>query len=136
MANERAYWLAWAALSGVGPVLIKRIYEQFGSLAIAWDADLPALVAVDGIGGKLAETIIAHRPHLSPTVLLEQQLKTSPNFWTPADAAYPRLLFEITDPPPVLYYRGNAAPELGQGSLPIVGDVGTRSPSNSGKRWT
>jgi len=37
-----------------------------------------------------------------------------------ADAAYPRLLLEITDPPPLLYVKGNAA-LLDRASLAVVG---------------
>ncbi|MEL7052168.1 MAG: DNA processing protein DprA, partial [Cyanobacteria bacterium J06588_5] len=38
MAIERAYWLAWSQIKHVGPVTIKRLWEHFGSLALAWQA--------------------------------------------------------------------------------------------------
>ena len=117
-------------------MLVKRIYEQFGSLAIAWEADPPALLEIDGIGLKLADAIASNRAAIHPHTLLEQHCDQYPNFWTPADAEYPSLLFEITDPPPVLYYRGHLHPDLSPGNLSTVGIVGTRSPSDYGKRWT
>ena len=45
------------------------------------------------------------------------------------DSAYPMLLKEIADPPPLLYVRG----ELGQPDAPSITVVGTRSPTNYGK---
>lgn len=33
-------------------------------------------------------------------------MKENPDFWTPVDDEYPRLLMETASPPPILYYRG------------------------------
>ena len=134
MAIERAYWLAWSKLKNVGPVAIKRLWEHFGSLAEAWQAPANKLVEVDGIGLLIADKITAQRPKLDPTELLAQHEKDNQSFWTPADPDYPALLFAINDPPPVLYYRGSL--RLNDWNRLTVGIVGTRSPSNYGKRWT
>ncbi|MEO1590131.1 MAG: DNA-processing protein DprA [Cyanobacteria bacterium J06632_22] len=129
---ERAYWVAWSQVDGVGPVLQKRLFLAFGSLAGAWDAAPNQLLAVDGIGLLLADQIAQSRSQLSPTQLLSQFEARSQSFWTPADADYPAALFEISDPPPVLYYRGPLRLRRGL----TVGIVGTRHPSDYGRRWT
>lgn len=136
LTNERAYWLAWSQIRGVGPVLQKRIYEYFGSLAIAWDASATALRQVDGLGPGLVSTILAQRPQQDPAALLADHESRCPQFWTPADPEYPPLLLAIPDPPPLLYYRGHSdlIQALAQGTA--VGIVGTRSPSDYGRRWT
>lgn len=134
--EERACWLAWSQIPGIGPVLLKRIHEHFGSLAIAWEANPESLVQVEGIGARLSEIVREKRSQLQPDRLLQQYESDNPNFWTPADTVYPRLLFEIPDPPPVLYYRGQYSPFKHQGCAPTIGIVGTRSPSEYGKRWT
>ena len=134
--EERACWLAWSKIPGIGPVLLKRIYEHFGSLAIAWETDPKTLLQVEGIGERLSEIVRQNRSHLQPDRLLKQYEEDNPCFWTPADTDYPSLLFEIPDPPPVLYYRGRYSLFNQQGLLPAVGIVGTRSPSEYGKRWT
>ncbi|MBE9066825.1 DNA-protecting protein DprA [Leptolyngbya cf. ectocarpi LEGE 11479] len=131
---ERAYWLAWSRVQDVGPVLIKRLHEQFGSLSLAWQADPADLLTVDGIGLVTADRIGALRSHLNPQQLLEQYETQYPHFWTPADADYPRLLWEIPDPPPILYYRGPLRPN--DATTITVGMVGTRRPSPYGRRWT
>ncbi|MEM9485572.1 MAG: DNA-processing protein DprA [Cyanobacteria bacterium P01_F01_bin.116] len=131
---EQAYWLAWANIKDVGPVLIKRLHEHFGSLELAWQAQPADLLTVDGIGLVTADQIGELRSQIHPEQLLEQHTAKFPNFWTPADSDYPRLLWEIPDPPPVLYYRGNFRPN--QSSALTVAIVGTRHPSPYGRRWT
>lgn len=135
MATERAYWLAWSRLHQVGPVTIKRLWEQFGSLATAWKMSAGDLLTVDGIGLLSAESIVAQRSKINPEALLEKHAQENESFWTPADPDYPALLFAINDPPPVLYYRGNLRLNDNPNML-SVGIVGTRRPSTYGKRWT
>ncbi|MGD1856491.1 MAG: DNA-processing protein DprA [Leptolyngbyaceae cyanobacterium] len=131
---ERAYWLAWAHIKDVGPVLIKRLYEHFGLLSLAWQAVPGDLLAVEGIGLVTADRIGELRSQFNPQQMLDRYITQRLNFWTPADADYPRLLWEIPDPPPVLYYRGPFRPN--QTAAITVGIVGTRRPSPYGRRWT
>lgn len=134
MATERAYWLSWSQIKGVGPVTIKHLWEHFGALEIAWQASASSLVEVDGIGLLSAENIVSQRGKLCPDSILAKHEEHNLSFWTPADSDYPTLLFAINDPPPVLYYRGNL--KLNELSNLFVGVVGTRRPSSYGRRWT
>ena len=133
---ERAYWLAWSQAKGLGPILLKRLRSHFGTLEAAWQANGADLLAVDGIGLGVGTSLVEYRQTLCPLDHLARHEQQHPNFWTPADAEYPPLLYEITDPPPLLYYRGR--PELANALqiLPAVGVVGTRTPSAYGQRWT
>jgi DNA processing protein len=134
--RERALWLAWSQVSGIGPVLLRRIVEHFGSLTTAWEASLQDLGVIEGIGPQLLTQIAAVRSHLKPDTFLAEHEQANPEFWTPADEDYPALLTEIPSPPPVLYYRGAAQlPEL-RGTTSAIGIVGTRDPSEYGRRWT
>ncbi|HEY9828300.1 MAG TPA: DNA-processing protein DprA [Stenomitos sp.] len=134
--QERAAWLAWAQIPGIGPVALQRLQHQFGSLATAWSASLDAMQTVNGIGPTVLKAIATHRNRLDPEAFLAHHSQANPCFWTPADAAYPRLLREIPDPPAVLYYQGNAALLDSDGHTPAVAIVGTRDPSEYAKRWT
>jgi DNA processing protein len=136
LIEERAYWLAWSQIAGVGPTLLMRIYRQFGSLSAAWEAGISALEAVEGIGEVTAEAIAHERSRLNPEALLAEHQRDNPDFWTPADADYPRLLAEIPDPPPLLYYRGQVALAENRGEVGLVAVVGTRQPSSYGEQWT
>jgi DNA processing protein len=89
------------------------------------------------MGTQTLEQVVATRSHLHPDEFLLTHAQQNPHFWTPADSnEYPRLLLEIPSPPPVLYYRGAIDAAENQGSKPLIGIVGTRSPSEYGKRWT
>lgn len=136
MVEERAFWLAWSQLNGVGPVLLRRLQKHFGSLGTAWEAHTSALVEVEGVGIQTADAIASERQNRYPAALLEQHERENPHFWTPADADYPRLLLETPDPPALLYYHGTVNLLENQGTTPTVAIVGTRDPSDYGRRWT
>lgn len=137
MVEERAFWLGWSQIAGIGPILLKRLQQHFGTLAAAWEANPAQLREVEGFGTQTIEVVVTSRSRLNPKQLLQQHEQKNPNFWTPADKGeYPRLLLEIFDPPPVLYYRGQVELQENQGSKPLVGIVGTRNPSEYGRRWT
>lgn len=136
MVEERAYWLAWSQINGIGPILLQRLHQHFNSLAEAWTAKTVDLMRVEGLGKQIIETILQERTQLNPEEFIEKHLIKNPCFWTPADPDYPRLLLEISNPPPVLYYRGLVDVKENQGITPTVAIVGTRSPSEYGRRWT
>ena len=136
MLDERAYWLVWSQIAGVGPILLRRLQQHFGSLAEAWIAPTQAIRGVEGFGVRLVEAVEQGRSQLDPAEFLEQHTTKNPCFWTPADEDYPRLLVEIPSLPPLLYYRGQVLLQENQGIKPLVGIVGTRDPSEYGKRWT
>jgi len=136
MEQEQAYWLAWSQIKGIGPVSLNKIYRHFGSLQVAWQAHAISFGDIDGLGNKVTNAVVQQRSTLNPEVLLREHLKQNRQFWTPADAAYPRLLLEIPSPPPLLYYLGMVEPEENQGVKPMIAIVGTRNPTEYGKRWT
>lgn len=134
--EERIYWVAWSKIKGVGSILIQRLEQHFGSLSVAWKSDLQSLLEVEGLGSKIGETIISMRSQMNPQAIYEQHLQKNPHFWTPADSEYPRLLLEIPSPPSLLYYLGEVNLQENKGLTPMVGIVGTRYPTEHGKRWT
>ncbi|AFY37118.1 DNA protecting protein DprA [[Leptolyngbya] sp. PCC 7376] len=133
---ERYYWVAWSQIKGIGPVLLKRVWQHFGSLEAAWRSPRLALGEVEGLGGKLVDKVVAGRSPVNPQQVYEQHLAKNPQFWTPSDPDYPKLLLEIPSPPPVLYYRGQVNALENQGKIPAIAIVGTRHPTEHGKRWT
>ncbi|MEN9244860.1 MAG: DNA-processing protein DprA [Gloeomargarita sp. DG02_5_bins_242] len=133
---EAAYWLAWTQIPGVGAVLLQRLWQQFGSLEQAWSAPGSELLAVPGLGMHLVTTILSTRPTLDLQALYDAWVGKNPYFWTPADRDYPRLLREIPDPPPILYYAGQPRPDELTAQVPMMAVVGTREPSAYGRKWT
>jgi len=135
-AADRPYWLAWSRVTGVGPVLLGRLQTAFGSLETAWHAPASDLRGVEGIGPHALEGIRRDRRAIDPDTLYAKYSRANPQFWTPADPDYPRLLLETPSPPPVLHYSGRVDRGELSGSTPLVGIVGTRNPTDYGKRWT
>ena len=136
MLEERTFWLAWAQISGIGPILLKRLQQHFGTLAAAWEASPTELREVEGFGAKTINAVSEKRSQIDPAKFLQQHQQKNPYFWTPADAEYPRLLLEIPNHPPVIYYQGKVQSQENQGITPTVGIVGTRKPSEYGIKWT
>jgi len=135
MEQERAYWLAWSQISGIGAVSLKKIYQHFGSLEAAWTAKAIAFAEVEGLGSKASIAIGKGRSKIDPQTLIMQHQQQNPLFWTPSDNNYPRLLIETPSPPPLLYYLGKVEPAENQGITPMIGIVGTRNPTDYGNRW-
>lgn len=117
-------------------MLLRRVQQHFGTLRAAWSASSSELLEVEGFGKETVRAVVQERSRLHPEQLLQQHAAKNPYFWTPADADYPRLLLETPNPPPVLYYRGKVQPQENQGIKPAIGIVGTRYPSEYGRRWT
>jgi len=134
--QEAKFWLAWAQIEGVGPVILRRLRHRFGNLETAWGASAAELAQVEGLGDRKVEGILQGRSRLDPDRFWQEHGEKNSQFWTPADDRYPRLLRELPGPPPVLYYRGQVEMAENRGTVPAVGIVGTRSPSDYGKKWT
>ncbi len=135
MSSERAYWLAWSQVRGVGPILLDRLHQHFDSLETAWQADAAALMQIDGWGEKMTPGIIEFRAKIDPQKLLTEHLVTNPLWWTRGDVEYPRLLAEIPSAPGILYYEGQIIPAENNGQVPTIGIVGTRNLSDYGQKW-
>ena len=136
MIPEKAYWLAWSQIKGIGAILLNRIYQHFGKLSVAWTVPVEELGKIEGFGAKLIAQVSKMRSQIEPEQLLTKHLKDNPQFWTPADPEYPRLLLEIPSPPAVLYYRGKVNLEENLGTTPAIAIVGTRYPTKYAKDWT
>ncbi|HHP7232001.1 MAG TPA: DNA-processing protein DprA [Xenococcaceae cyanobacterium] len=138
MIPEKAYWLAWSQIKGIGATLLSRIHQHFGDLSLAWVAPNSELGKIEGLGYKLLAQVQEQRSQINPEQFFAKHLAANPQFWTPADAEYPRILLEIPSPPPVLYYRGqvNSAENIGISPAPAIAIVGTRYPTKYAKDWT
>ncbi|MBI4495940.1 MAG: DNA-protecting protein DprA [Deltaproteobacteria bacterium] len=127
--KDLTHWLALALAPGVGSILFKRLLEAFGSPREALRASFRELKQVDGIGPKVAAGI--RRFDWEPRVEkeLREAERAGVHLITWEDGAYPLLLKEIYDPPPLLYVSGSV---LAQDGL-AVAVVGSRNPTSYGQ---
>src|SRR5437899_3140906 len=128
-SDELKYWVSFARIPGVGRVRFQTMLNHFGGMSEAWGAGRASLREA-GIDRRTLSTIVAEREKIDPDAELERmaELKITALTWN--DEAYPALLKEIDDAPPVLFVRG---------SLSAVDDwavsvVGTRQPTPYGRQ--
>lgn len=103
--------LRLALVPGVGPRLWRALVAHFGSPQETLAASTSSLRQVPGVGLRLAQAIASASAQIDAEVELALAAQHGIRLFTWEDEAYPRLLREISDPPPVLYVRGDFAPQ-------------------------
>ena len=126
--DQLKYWVSLHKISLLGTVRFRRLEAYFGDLASAWTAGLGDLRAA-GMEGRVAAEIASARSRIDPDGELERLARAGVQAVTWHDGEYPPRLKEISDPPPVLYYKGEVLPS-DERSMAVVG---TRSPTTYGR---
>ena len=124
-------WVALGLTPGLGARLAGKLLRQFGSPEAVFAASLTALEACR-LPAEVAQAIHSQKPLEDAAAELENLAKLGGTLLHWEEAAYPRLLAEIYDPPPLLYLRGDSA-LLNRHAIAIVG---TRRPSPYGNQMT
>jgi DNA processing protein len=131
--TEKAYWLAWSQIEGVGPITMRRLQQQFGSLSVGVGGKSSDLRSVHGIGTANMNAISTARKFIKPEELLRQHQRQKPSILdTQRLLNILQLLLEIPDPPALLYWAGNLTSWDQNRAIAIVG---TRHPYAYGRRW-
>jgi DNA processing protein len=113
-----ASWLQLTLTPGLGAATIRELLKQLGlpeKILAAPRRELARLVSAEALAALDSEPVAR-----SVERALAWLEKPGCTLVTLADAAYPPLLLEIGDPPPVLYCRGRTE-LLGRPALAIVG---------------
>jgi DNA processing protein len=121
LSDDVIDWLRLVRSERIGPVTFFGLLTRFGSAAAALDA-LPGLNARAGRTGS----VIASRALAEDEVAAT--LAAGGTILTAHDARFPRLLAEVTPPPPLISVRGN----LALLNRPTIGMVGARNASAAG----
>lgn len=120
-------WIALRAAEGVGPVLFRRLLERFDSPDKVLSASPEALMAVRGMTAPVAAAICGEACLRFAEAESRRIEDAGVRLLTFLDADYPRRLFEIGDPPPLLYLRGRVA-----SWEPAIAVVGSRRATREG----
>lgn len=131
MRPDRRYWLGFNLVRGIGAVRLRALLQHFGDAETAWLASSEDLRAA-GLGQKTVARLVALRADVDLDLLLARAEAQGVAILTSEDAAYPRRLQEIDQPPPVLFVRGDwkAEDEM------AVAIVGTRRVTAYGRQVT
>lgn len=125
---DKFSWLALRAAEGVGPVLFRRLLERFETPAAVLAADNSQLSAVRGVTQTVCASIAGPDCRRFAERELRQLEGSGIRLISFLDSGYPKQLFEIGDPPPLLYLRGEI-PDW----EPAVAVVGSRKASIAGR---
>ena len=126
--NDLRYWIGLSQIRGIGAARFRLLQEHFESLKAAWSASMTGLRGA-GLSRALAEQVIYQRDRVDLDAELARLDEAGVRALTWNSPDYPPLLREVYNSPPVLYVRGEIAPQ----DRLAVAMVGTRSPSVSGK---
>ena len=129
--NDLRYLVGFNIVRGVGPTRLRALLDYFGDAEQAWHAPAGALRRA-GLDRRSLENLLTARSTLD----LDQELKriaaTGAQVLTWESPGYPRLLREISAPPPVLYVKGTLTEE----DAWAVAVIGTRRASTYGREVT
>jgi DNA processing protein len=127
--EELFYQLALTYVSGVGAKIGRSLLERFGNAATVFKTPLKELKKVDGITeikakGFKDDEVMKKAEHEMKFVLKNniQPIYTNHN--------YPKRLANCSDAPLLLFYKGNANPEMAK----VIAIVGTRKNTDYGHK--
>lgn len=103
--DEKAYWVGFNLVRGVGAVRVRNLLDHFGKLQTAWDAPAGALISA-GLPARVVENFLVVRKQVNLEVVMQRVADSGVQVITWEDALYPRRLKEIDQPPPILFVRG------------------------------
>lgn len=127
---KKKYWIAFSSIEQIDSPFMQRLYNYFGDIETAYKASLADLSQIDGLSIKKAQKFIEKREKINPDKVMDEILRRNIKFLTFDDAQYPYMLKNISDPPMVLYVKG----DLGICNLEkTLAVVGSRKASTASK---
>jgi DNA processing protein len=109
MTDERKFWIGFNLVRGIGAVRFKQIQSYFGDLSIAWQAPIEAFQEI-GLPKRALKNFSALRAEIDLDHLYQSIIESDVTVLTLLDEAYPALLREIDQAPPVIYVKGTLTP--------------------------
>lgn len=127
MTGDIDIWLALQSVPGLGPSKLKALCETFKPVSKLKELRCEDICAMDGVGEGLARSISEKLQSLDGTAS-PLDIPDGVGYIAISESGYPKRLFNIYDPPTVLYHKGNIIKD----DESAVAVVGTRNPSRYG----
>ncbi len=128
ITHAQMLWIALSQIYGLGGRGLCKLLQHFGSPESIYTASFNQLR--DFVSEPIANEILAGPDVDKAAVTLEWLNSGNNHLITLADDIYPQLLLEITDPPPIIYAKGN----LDCLQRPRIAIVGSRNASPQGEK--
>ena len=113
------YWIAFSSIEEICSSFILKLYNYFGNIEDAFCAN--DLSCIDGLSVKQAEKFLRLRDKVDVDKTFQDVENRGIKFLTFEDEKYPYMLKNISDPPAVLYYKGDLASCNLEKTLAVVG---------------
>ncbi len=126
--DDLRFWLGFNVVRGIGPVRLRALLDMFGDVATAWQASEADLRSV-GLDQRSLHNLLQARRQIDLEQLQRKIEAAGVQALTWDDPAYPGLLRQIADAPPVLFFKGT----LLSTDEWAVALVGTRKPTPYGR---
>ena len=104
---KEKYWIAFSAIEQLDSTFIQRLYNYFGDIETAFNSTLGDLEQIEGLSVRKAENFIEKKKSINPDKVYEEVLRRGIKFLTFDNPSYPYMLSQISNPPMVLYYKGD-----------------------------
>ncbi|OGY23212.1 MAG: DNA protecting protein DprA [Candidatus Woykebacteria bacterium RBG_13_40_15] len=131
MKSDLPYYVALAATPGIGPVHFKLLIKHFKTAENIWREKEEVLEKV--LTPAIFRQFIAFRKSFDVDSYYKKIAAKNVKVITIDDKSYPSILKEISDPPPVLYIKGNL--DLGVENR-CIAVVGSRKITSYGRQVT
>ncbi len=105
--DKSKFWIAFSSAEQLNSTFVQRLYNYFGDIETAFNADKKDLSQIEGLSIKTAENFLRLRDKIDIDKVNKEVEKRGINYLTFEDTNYPNLLKQISNPPVVLYYKGD-----------------------------
>lgn len=126
------YWIAFSALEEVSGKTAEILFKYFDNdIEKTYNCDFEDIKRIEGLSVKSAEKFLRLRDKTDPDKCFSLVKDKGIKYLTIEDEKYPRLLKEISNPPMILYYKGDLSSCNFEKTVAVVG---SRKASTNGKQ--
>jgi len=115
------FWIAFSAIEQVDSPFVQRLYNYFGDIERAFSSTHKELSQIEGLSVKKVENFLKRRDNIDPDKFLTEVTDRGIKYYTFDNPNYPEQLKEISNPPIVLYYKGNVESCNLERTIAVVG---------------
>lgn len=105
ISREKLIRAAFRSMPGIGSQRLRQLIAMFGSAELAWEAAVEQSEL--WVNNVWLMNLAVERQQIDLDLIEEDLAGKGIFLVTPEDDYYPRLLAELSDAPPLLYYRGS-----------------------------
>ena len=119
MENQIPFLIALTSAPGIGPKKTEVLLKFFKKPQEVWEAERQTLEKI--LGQKESGLFLDYRKQFDVETNYDGLSKRGIKVLTILEDSYPKLLRQISSPPPVVYYKGDLLSTLSRPSIAVVG---------------